>query len=207
MFLRHVVLCFWILTLAGCASTRVNLPDTRYYTLEYPSPDLSGTPLQVSVTLNRFGVAPEFNTAKIIYRDLSFGRQEYAYHRWRATPQILVMDYLRRDMLASKLFLAVNGPGSLVPSTYIVEGMVEEWMELDEEKNWMATAELTVTLLDAHVRRIPDLIVFQRQFRESEPCAQKNPGSVAEAMSRVMRRLSERIITDIHKAILEHEKS
>lgn len=201
-----VVLCFLLVVLAGCAASRSSIPDTRYYTLEYDSPDVPEAALAVSIGLHRFGVAPEFNTSKMIYRDLSFGRQEYAYHRWRATPQVLVMDYLRRDMVASKLFLAVNGPGSFVPSMYILEGMVEEWMELDEDDGWLATAELTITLLDARVRHIPDLVIFQRQFRESEPCTKKNPDSVAEAMSRVMQSLSGRIIKDVHQAIDEHQR-
>ncbi|MDY0274510.1 MAG: ABC-type transport auxiliary lipoprotein family protein [Desulfomicrobium sp.] len=204
--LRYPIgLCFVLLFLTGCTSSRVHIPDTRYYTLEYDSPEFSGAPLPVSITLNRFDVAPEFGTPKMIYRDLAFGRQEYAYHRWRATPPVLVQDYLRRDMIASKLFLAVNGPGSSVPSMYIVEGMVEEWMELDEEDGWLATAELTITLLNARVRHIPDLVIFQRQFKASEPCAKKNPGSVAESMSLVMSRLSAQIIADIHQAIVDHQ--
>lgn len=78
-------------------------------------------------------------------------------------------------------------------------------MELDEEDGWLATAELTITLLNARVRHIPDLVIFQRQFKASEPCAKKNPGSVAESMSLVMSRLSAQIISDIHQAIVDHQ--
>lgn len=205
MFARHILPCLLLLIVTGCGTARTPLPDTRYYTLEYDPPVVSGAPVQATILLNRFGAAPEHNTARMIYRDLSFGRQEYAYHQWRATPQALVMDYLRRDMLASKLFLAVNGPGSSIPPTYQIEGIVEEWMEVDAEDRWLATAELTVTLIDARARQIPELVVFQRTYRESEPCLKKNPGSVAEAMSRVMQRVSGRIISEVHQAISERE--
>lgn len=98
--------------------------------------------------MTRFGVAPEFNTTKLVYRDLAFGRQEYAYHQWRGTPQALVADYLRRDMQKSGLFMAVAGPNSSMPATHQLEGVVEEWMELDQAERWLASAELTIILLD-----------------------------------------------------------
>lgn len=205
MSLRYYFLVLFIVLLMGCSSTRSTLPDTRYYTLEYTTPQVNGSTMPVVVSIHRFGVAPEFNTSKMIYRDLSFGRQEYNYHRWRATPQVLVMDYLRRDMLSTGLFLAVNGPGSSLRADYLVEGIVEEWMEVDEDEGWLAAAELTITLIDLQTQKIPDLVLFQRQFKESEPCLKKNPDSVAAAMSRVMQRLAQRIITDIHQTIAEHQ--
>jgi ABC-type uncharacterized transport system auxiliary subunit len=201
MPIRYLVPFILMLALVGCGAARTTAPDVRYYTLEYDSPTLTGQQAKAVIALNRFGVAPEFNTGNIVYRDLSFGRQEYAYHQWRATPQALVADYLRRDLQQSGLFLAVNQPGSPLSATHQIEGMVEEWMEVDGEDRWLATASLTITLLDLRARAIPEQILFQRTYRESEPAAKKNPGSVVEAMSRVMRTLSERIITDVHAAV------
>jgi len=202
MPIRFFLLFILASTLAGCGAARSSVPDTRYYTLEYETPAVSGQQTQAIIALSRFGVAPEFNTTKIVYRDLSFGRQEYVYHQWRATPQSLVADYLRRDLQASGLFLAISNPGSSLPATHQLEGMVEEWMEHDEEDRWLATAELTITLLDLRAKSMPNLVLFQRTYRESEPCAKKNPGSVVETMSRVMRTLSGRIIADVHAAIV-----
>ena len=199
MNIRILALCLICLNLWACAGSRQPAPDTRYYTLEYEVPAVSGQPSPVVISVARFGVAPEFNTAKMIYRDLSFGRQEYAYHQWRSAPQILAADYLRRDLQKSGLFRAVSGPNSSLPATHQVEGMVEEWMEADGD-TWMATAELTITLLDLRAQAAPEQVLFQRTYRESQACAKKNPGSVAEAMSRVMRVLSGRIIADINAA-------
>ena len=201
MPIRFAFLCIIALALSGCGATRTAPPDTRYYTLEYEAPAVPGQPAQAVIAVKRFGVAPEYNTARIVYRDLSFGRQEYHYHQWRAAPQVLATDYLRRDLQASGLFLAVAGNGSSLPATHQVEGLVEEWLEVDGQDQWLATAELTITLLDLRARNVADLVVFQRTYRESEPSAKKNPGSVVEAMSRVMRTLSGRIIADVHAAV------
>ena len=201
MPIRLAFLCIIALTLTGCGATRTAAPETRYYTLEYETPSVPGRPTGAVIAVKRFGTAPEYNTARIVYRDLSFGRQEYHYHQWRATPQVLVADYLRRDLQASGLFLAVAGNGSSLPATHQIEGIVEQWLEVDGQDRWLATAELTVTLLDLRARNVPDLVLFQRTYRESEPSAKKNPGSVVEAMSRVMRTLSGRIIADVHAAV------
>ena len=201
MPIRYLLPFILMLALAGCGANRTPVPDTRYYTLEYEPPAISGQPSEAVIAVSRFGVAPEFNTTKIVYRDLSFGRQEYTYHQWRATPQSLVTDYLRRDLQASTLFLAVSGPGSSLPATHQLDGMVEEWLERDENDRWLATAELTITLLDLRAKTLPGLVLYQRTYRESEPSAKKNPGSVVEAMSRVMRTLSGRIIADVHAAV------
>lgn len=203
MHISRTVIIILALLLSGCGAARTKAPDTRYYTLEYDPPAVSGEPVRAVVNLDRFGVAPEYNTAKIVYRDLSFGRQEYHYHQWRSAPQVLAADYLRRDMQASGLFLAVSGPGSALPATHRIEGMVEEWLEVDGQDRWVATAELTVTLLDLRAASAPDMVLFQRTYRGSEPSAKKNPGSVVEAMSRVMRELSGRIIADVHAAVRE----
>jgi len=201
MPMRHLLAFILMLALTGCGAARTKAPDVRYYTLEYESPVISGETRQAVIALSRFGVAPEFNTGKLVYRDLSFGRQEYAYHQWRVTPQALVADYLRRDLQQSGLFLAVSRPGSSMTATHQLEGMIEEWMEVDEEDRWLASAGLTVTLLDLRVRSAAKQVLFQRTYRESEPAAKKNPGSVVEAMSRAMRRLSEKIIADVHAAV------
>lgn len=201
--MRRVILPILILAaLTGCAS-HTSVPDTRYYTLEYAPPETSGKPVRAVMALSHFGVAPEFNTPKLIYRDLVFGRQDYAYHQWRAAPQALVMDYLRRDMRESGLFLAVTGPGSSLPPTHQLEGLVEEWMEVDTEQNWLASAALTITLLNARTGDSTEMVLFQKTYRESEPCDRKNPASVAEAMSRAMRKISGRIIADVHGAIAD----
>jgi len=194
-------LCLLALVLSGCGASRTQLADTRYYTLEYESPAVPGHQTQAVIILARFGVAPEFNTTKLVYRDLSLGRQEYAYQQWRAAPQALAADYLRRDMQASGLFLAVGGPGSALPATHRLEGMVEEWMEVDGEGQWLGTASLTVTLVDARASSATEKVLFQRTYRASEPSAKKNPGSVVEAMSRVMRRISAQIIADVYDAV------
>lgn len=161
------------IALTACTPARQPMPDIRLYTLEYPSPVLTGPRAQAVLHVARFGAAPEYRTPKIIYRDQSFVRQEYTYHQWRATPQVLAADFMRRDLQASGLFIAVNPPSSLIPATHEIEGMVEQWLEEDGPEQWMATLELTITLVNARASASPDMVLFQRTYRHSQPCAKK----------------------------------
>lgn len=193
---------FLCAALAACTPARQPVPDVRQYTLEYPSPVLTGPRAKAVLHVARFGAAPEYRTTKLIYRDQSFVRQEYTYHQWRATPQILASDFIRRDLHASGLFTAVNPPSSMIPATHEIEGMVEQWLEEDRPEHWLATLELTITLVDVRAPASPDMILFQRTYQHSQPCAQKNPVAVVEAMSQAMEILSARIIADVHADIL-----
>lgn len=199
--MRLILILLCALSLTGCLGSTTKIPDIRNYTLEYDPPTVTGEPVKAVLLVNRFGVAPEINTPKMVYRDLAFGRQEYAYHQWRVPPQTMVMDYLRRDLRDSGLFTAVDGPASTLPATFELEGMVEKWMEVDSEDHWSAEAEVTITLVDMRARFTPDKVLFQRVYRADEICDKKNPTSVAAAMSAAMRRLSTQIITDVYTAV------
>jgi ABC-type uncharacterized transport system auxiliary subunit len=201
---RVIFPAFILAILVGCA-THTSVPDTRYYTLEYAPPEVSGRPVRAVVALNHFGVAPEFNTHRLIYRDLAFGRQDYAYHQWRAVPQTLLMDHLRRDLRESGLFLAVVGPGSSLPPTHRIEGILEEWMEVDTDQHWLADAAVTITLLDARTGDSTEMVLFQKTYRESVPADRKNPASIADAMSRAVQKISAQVIADVHAAVSEQQ--
>lgn len=197
------ILIFCCCALVACASSTQRLPDTRYYTLEYPPPDIEAPPVEAILQVARFGAAPEYHTTKIIYRDHPFGRQEYTYHQWRAAPQILAADYLRRDLRACGLFTAIAPPNSSVPITHQIEGMIEQWLEEDMPEHWQASVELTITLVHVRAPVVPDMVLFQRTYRHSQSCATKTPAAVVEAMSQAMGRVSAQIIADVHATLAQ----
>jgi ABC-type uncharacterized transport system auxiliary subunit len=92
----------------GCVSFKQPRNRIQHYTLEYVSPEITDLkPLPVSLKVERFSVAPAYNTNRIIYRDGSFKRDEYFYHKWRANPADMVASFLSRDIRNSGLFKAV----------------------------------------------------------------------------------------------------
>ena len=197
-----------VLFMAGCANLKQPPPKIDYYTFEYePAKITAGDLLPVALIVNRFLAAPEYNTDRLVYRDRSFRRETYPNCRWRAYPGDLVSYFLVRDLRQSGLFRAVFPQEGDFAPRYSVEGAVDEFLENDRSQGWEAVLSLTVTLLKEPEPDVSRRILFQRSYSLREPCAQRTPDSLAEAMSKAMAKLSERIILDIYAAAVKAQTS
>jgi ABC-type uncharacterized transport system auxiliary subunit len=189
-----------LLSMTSCASMKQPSLKIDHYTLEYPSPKLGDLPqLPVILKVEPFTISPLYDTRQIVYRDRSFKRETYPYHRWRANPADLVTDYLARDMRLSGLFRAVLEEGSTVPPTHILEGSVDEFFEWDAAEGWKAVLTVSITLISAKETNTAGRILFQRTFRAIQPFQRKTPEGLAQAMSEAMSRVS----LDVMKAVYE----
>lgn len=188
------------LFLGACFNLKQPPHKIDYYTLEYDTPKQpDATPLDVVVRVERFSVAPTNNTNRMIYRDGSFKRDAYVYHKWWSNPGDLVTHFLYRDMRQSGLFAVVLESDSGLPSSYTLEGSVDEFFELDTEEMWKAVLSITVVMAAENEPGIGKRIVFQKTYTADEACRQKNPRSLAEAMSRAMAKVSAEIIKDVYQ--------
>jgi len=190
------ILC---LLFVSCMNIKQPRNKIDYYTLEYEAPmpqDL--TPVNEVIRVFRFDVAPTYNTNQLVYRDQAYMREAYHYHKWRANPGDLVSYYLGRDLKRSGLFKAVLPYDSKIPSSCLLEGTVDEFCEWDTAHSWMAALTVTITLMAENEPDISRRVLLQKTYRTREPCEQKNPRFLAEAMSRAMARISGEIIHDIH---------
>ncbi len=190
------ILCLSILSCMNFKQTR---NEIDYYTLEYETPmPKDPAPVNEIIRVFRFDVAPAYNTNQLVYRDQAYKRQTYHYHKWRANPADLVSYYLARDLTQSGLFKAVLTYDSKIPSTCLLEGTLDEFYEWDMTPSWMAALTVTVTLMAENEPDITRRVLLQKTYRAREPCEQKNPRFLAEAMSRAMARISGEIMHDIH---------
>ncbi|MGM0663578.1 MAG: ABC-type transport auxiliary lipoprotein family protein [Thermodesulfobacteriota bacterium] len=183
----------------GCSGMGKPKERVDHYVLEYEAPDIPGLePIQAVVRLERFSVAPQYNTNRIVYRDQEFARETYNYHRWRTNPGDLVTHFLARDFRESGLFRAVLPAGSRFSASCVLEGSVEEFFERDGAEQWEAVLALSVTLLAEGEPDVSRRVLHQGTYRDSEPCVRKNPRALSEAMSRAMARVSRAIIEDVY---------
>ena len=193
-----------LLSITSCSSMKQPSLKIDHYTFEYAAPkpgDLKQLPVILKV--EPFSVSPLYDTRQIVYRDQSFIRETYNYHRWRANPADLVTDFLARDMRNSGLFRAVVEQGSSVSPTHILEGSLDEFFEWDSAEGWKAVLTVTATLIKAKETDTARRILFQKTFHEIQPYQEKTPKGLAQAMSEAMSRLSEEVI----KAVYEHLSS
>jgi ABC-type uncharacterized transport system auxiliary subunit len=190
------------LSITACATMRQPSEKIDFYTLEYASPKVEGLkPIPATIRLERFTVAPIYNSTQIIYRDMSFKRDAYTYREWRANPGDLVTYFLTRDLRESGLFEAVSLYGSRMQAQYVLEGSVDEFFESDADRAWKGVLALSTTLMVDNEPDISKRIIFQKTFRSTKPCRQKNPMGVAEAMSEAMSAISEQIVRTVYEAL------
>ena len=85
------MLCF-LLFGGACISLKQPSKKIEFYALEYKAPRMTGNleTLPVVIRIERFNVAPAYNTNRIIYSDRSFKRNAYVYHQWRNNPGDMV---------------------------------------------------------------------------------------------------------------------
>jgi ABC-type uncharacterized transport system auxiliary subunit len=201
-----VLLCVLPLVFGACVNLKQPRNKIEFYTLEYNPPRI-GTfkPLAFVIKVERFSVAPIFNTNRIIYRDGSFKRNSYQYHRWRANPGDFVSHFLGRDIKQSGLFKAVISYDSRFPCSYILEGSVDQFLEWDREDQWQAVLSVTITLMADKEPDVSRRILFQQSYRSSKPCKQKHPRALTEAMSQAMSEISGQTIKDIYTCLKDRE--
>ena len=198
---KKIVVLLLGLSLFTFACVQLKKPRNKieFYSLEYDSPQIKDMKqLPLVIRMNRFSVAPEYNTNRIIYRGSSFKKSEYTYHKWRANPGDLITYFLSRDVKQSRLFKAVIPHDSGFPSSHVLEGSVDEFFERDTKEGWEAVLSLTITLMVENEPDITRRILFQKTYITDKACKLKNPRALAEAMSRAMAEVSGRIIQDIY---------
>ena len=196
------------LTLFLCACIDLKQPSNKidYYSLEYDPLRMNRSqPVEEVIRIEQFSVAPIYNTHKIIYRDKSYKRAAYVYHKWRASPGESVTNLLVRDMRKSGLFKAVLTRNSKVPYTCVLEGSVEEFLESAAADGCQAVLALNIILIAAHETEMGKKILFQKTYHMSKPCKQGNPLVLAEAMSSAMSVLSAKIIGDVYENLVHHK--
>ena len=199
------ILIILLIASGGCVTLKQPNMKVEHYTLEYDAllpvtdPDLD--PVQAALKVERFSIAPVYNTSRIIYRDQEFKRSSYFYHKWKSNPADLVSYFLTRDIRESGLFTAVNVPDSKITHTHIVEGLIDEFLEWDSKDKWEAVLSMNVTLLDTGTSDISNRVVFQQSFSSRKTCIDKHPKALAQAMSQAMAEVSKNICLTIHKAL------
>ncbi|MEJ2656027.1 MAG: ABC-type transport auxiliary lipoprotein family protein [Desulfobacterales bacterium] len=190
------------LLLGACMNLKQPAEKIEYYALEYPSPQIDDLPpLPYVLRVDRFTTSSSYNTSQMIYRDRSFKRKAYIYHKWQTTPGALVTALVNRDMKNSGLFKAILSPGSRFSPSYIIEGTVDEFFEWDTSDAWKAILSVSIILSKKNSEDISESILFQKTYHQAQVCRRKHPKAVAGAMSRALSKISEEMIKDVYDCL------
>jgi len=193
---------FIIMLSSGCSLGGKPSYLIKQYIFEYPPPLMEGVvQTHELIKVERFSVAQDFNTLAMVYREGSFQRGLDPYNRWRINPGDMVTDYLMRDLRKAGLFLAVFSYNDGEETRYLLEGWVDEFLELGGKDGRKAVLSLNVTLLDLTKKETMERILFQRDYRTIEPLETQTPQGLAQGMSKAMEKISKQVISDIDRAL------
>ena len=183
---------------AGCFGRSKAPHLVEQYSLEYAPPTVeSPGRMCESIKVERFSVDQSFNSQAMVYRVQPYKLAVYNYNRWRVTPGDMVTDYLIRDFRAANVFPAVFSYRDIEGTRFIVEGGVEEFLEMMVQDNWKAVLKTNVSFIDGSQKELTKRVVFQKRYHFEESLKEHSPDEFARGMSVNMQRFSEQLIKDI----------
>ena len=187
--MKCVVLCLALL--AGCGS---KVPETRFYQLG--APQAAGSNGDLVLVLEQLATEAGYDDERIVYRTTPYRFDYYQYHRWSASPGVLVGNYLELALERSGRFRAVTREASDATSV-VLGGRVVAIEEVDVSKTkWLGRIVVELALRDART----GAVLWTEQYEETEPLSRQEPEGLARALSTAMGRIAKRATP----AIAEH---
>jgi ABC-type uncharacterized transport system auxiliary subunit len=187
--------------LTGCVRLSQRAPQIRNYSLAYPPPHISGTPLPLVLGISPLRAAATYDRDFIVYREGEYTIGTYSYSRWSANPASMIADLLARDFADSGLYRAVERRTGLLPIDYQLTGDIEE-IEERVAANGDCSAHLRMRLLLLRARSGAQPVSLRKAYAGDEPC-KCDADALAAAMSRILERLSSELQRDVQDAIAQ----
>lgn len=189
--------------IAGCFGRTKPPYVIDQYTLDYTSAVTAKGPAQFDelIRVERFSVAPAFNTTAMVIKTRPYRYDTYNYSRWRVNPADMVSGFILRDITGAGLFKGTYSSYDSDLSRYILDGHIDEFCESTETSPDKALLSVRVTLLDTAQKNPVEQVVFQKQYTHSVPTGGHSPDGLAAGLSEAMKKLSEQIVGDIRIAL------
>jgi len=167
------------------------VPETRYYQLAGPT--AKARPGDLVIVLESLETDSGYDDDRIVYRSTPYRLDYYQYHRWSASPGVMVGNFLEQALERSGHFRAVIREVT-DQSPIVVRGRVLAIEEVDTSKtSWLGRIVLELTLTDSKTGSA----LWSEQFEETEPLRVQSPEGLAQALSIAMSRIAERATPSI----------
>lgn len=173
-----------VVVLAGACASRA--PDTRYYQLAPPAAAARGGDLVL--VLEQLATDAAYDDERIVYRQTPYRLDYYHYHRWSASPGVLVGNYLEAALERSGRFRAVVRELT-ADAPVILGGRVVALEEVDTAPDrWFGRIVLELVATDART----GTPLWTEQYEELEPLKTQSPEGLAQAISTALGRIAAR---------------
>ena len=180
---------FAILVLAAACGGKV--PETRYYQLAVKA---SGAPSgELVLALDSLVTDAAYDDERIVYRTNPYRIDYYQYHRWSASPGVMIGNFLEQSLEKSGAFRAVVREVR-ADAPVLLGGRIIAIEEVDAAPDrWLGRIVIELVLTDVATGRT----LWTEQFEETEPLAKQTPEGLAQALSSAMARIATRATPQI----------
>jgi len=170
-------------------------PQVRYYQLA--AHDTAKPPAKPAsdkvLVVEALASDGAYDDERIVYRNTPYRLDYYNYHRWVATPGVLVGGYLEQALGRTGDFKAVLREQT-ADASLVLGGRINAIEEVDRDpKHWVGRIALELTLTDPKTGEV----VWAQPFEETEPLAEQSPEGLAKAISTALDRIAKRAAPDI----------
>lgn len=199
---KYMVFLFVVLFFSGCAGGSQTSRIVKYYALEYPSPQFENiSATGQTMRMERFTAIRSFYGNEMVYRPKPYERGIYSYHRWNITPADMTTELILRDIRRTNIFEAVLSYQDVGNARFLLDGRIEEFMEIDEgERSW-ASLVVQITFFDTFKTGKENRIVLKKTYSFREPLESRNPRGLAGAASKAVERFSKELIIDLYGVV------
>lgn len=176
--IMRIVIILGLFILIACGK----VPETRYYTLSYPSAESSNTAPKLNKILGvkKFLADPPCDQDRIVYRESPFEVKFYNYRRWISSPREMLTESAIQHLRASGLFAGVVHAQDRHSIHYLLSGRLLQFEEWDDGGVWQARVKLWLELQSMETREL----VWQGYIESQIPVEEKNPLSVVKALNK-----------------------
>lgn len=173
-------------------------PQLRYYALAVPGERLPATAHGATLAVAPLATDAAYDTERIVYRQSPYRMDYYNYHRWGASPGLLVADYLRQAYARTGLFRAVVSEPDPAADV-VLAGRITALDEIDETaERWLAHVAVELSLRDAR----SGTPLWSSAYERREPMARQSPEGLARALSVALAA----IVAESAPAVAEHAR-
>lgn len=179
--------------LIAAAACGGSTPQVRYYQLATPPSQAAKSTGDKVLVVEALASDGAYDDERIVYRNNPYRLDYYNYHRWVATPGVLVGGYLSKALSRTGDFKAVLREQT-ADTSLVLGGRINAIEEVDRDpKHWVGRISLELTLTDPKTGEV----VWAQPFEETEPLPVQNPEGLARAISIALDRIAQRAAPQI----------
>jgi cholesterol transport system auxiliary component len=192
---RGLLLLIMLLTvITGCVTER--LPPISTYILDtdfdifHPLQDKEQQAHDI-LKLARISSTSAFNDTDIVYSDMRYGQNSYAYSRWSDSPASMLLVIFQEALEKSGGYMAVVPYSSQSRSDLLLESTLIDFSQhINDDGASQGTVRMRFNLIDNRKKRV----IASRDFITSAPAPSNNAIGAVAALNKAVADLTKELV-------------